>query len=222
VGRIGLIGNYEVRVVGLVRDTRESSLEEEASPQMFLSAGQVGPEGAELVVRSALPPNVLGPMLKRALLAWNPAQPATELRPLEQVVTRSVSARRFVAGLVGAFALVALVLAMLGIYGVIAYAVARRRREIGIRVALGASRWQVQREVLERTLRLAAAGLALGSGGAYLVARAIASLLFATQPGDLPTFAAVAALLAGVALAAGYLPARRASGVAPMVALRTE
>jgi ABC-type antimicrobial peptide transport system permease subunit len=131
-----------------------------------------------------------------------------------------VSPRRFFVLLVGVFAALGLTLAALGIYGVIAYGVTQQTQEIGIRMALGASRGRVQRAVLARTLGLVGAGLVVGTLASLGVARLIASLLFGTQPTDPATYAGMAALLLAVALVAGYLPAWRASRINPMVALR--
>jgi putative ABC transport system permease protein len=129
---------------------------------------------------------------------------------------------RFQARLLGAFSLLALILSAVGIYGVLAYAVTQRTHEIGVRMALGAESADVLSMVLGRTLILAGAGIAIGAAGALAVTRALATFLFEVKPTDPATFMAVAALLAGVALLAGLIPARRAANVDPMVALRYE
>ena len=133
----------------------------------------------------------------------------------------SATPRRFFALLVGVFAGLGLLLASLGIFGVISYSVTRQTQEIGIKMALGASRSRVQLDVISKTLRLALIGICIGVVASIAVARLIASLLFHTAPTDPLTFAGMVALLGGVALFAGYLPARRASKIDPMVALRT-
>jgi len=156
----------------------------------------------------------------RTLRTMNPKQPATELQPLDSFVDRATSPRRFVMVLVGIFAGFGLVLASLGIYGVIAYSVTQRTREIGIRMALGASAGAVQASVMMKTLRLAAVGIAAGTLASFLVARGRAALLFGTAATDLPTYVGMVALLGVVALVAGYVPARRASRIDPAVALR--
>jgi len=156
----------------------------------------------------------------RTLRSLNPGQAAAEFRSIRQIVDHAVSPRRFFVLLVSGFAALGLILASLGIYGVISYSVARRTQEIGIRMALGATRGNVQLTVIRDTLRLALAGIGLGTVAAIAVARAIASLLFGTQPTDPATFAGMILLLGGVALVAGYIPARRASRVDPMMALR--
>ena len=151
----------------------------------------------------------------------NPAQPATEFKPIQSLVDHATSPRRFFALLVGIFAGLGILLASLGIYGVVSYSVTRQTQEIGIRMALGATQSRVQLDVIWKTLRLAMFGVVAGIIGSLAVARLIASLLFRTAPTDPLTFAGMVVLLAGIALLAGYLPARRASRVDPMIALRT-
>ena len=145
---------------------------------------------------------------------------AFEPEPMDLIVADSIARQRFTMILFTGFAAVALLLASVGIYGVLSYVVGQRTQEIGIRMALGATRGNVQLTVIRDTLRLALAGIGLGTVAAIAVARAIASLLFGTQPTDPATFAGMILLLGGVALVAGYIPARRASRVDPMMALR--
>jgi predicted permease len=220
IGRVSLVNGKDVRVVGVVSDVRESSLETQPGWQMYLPSTQDGPEGAELVVRTKLPPDVLASSVMSTLRAINPGQPATEFRTIQQLVDHAVSPRRFFVLLVSFFAMLGLILASLGIYGVISYSVSRQTQEIGIRMALGASANRVQFGVISKTLRLALAGIALGTIASFIVAKAIASLLFATNPSDPPTFAGTILMLGVVAVLAGYIPARRASLIDPMAALR--
>jgi ABC-type antimicrobial peptide transport system permease subunit len=173
-----------------------------------------------LVIRTNLPPASLAASVLRALRELNPKQPAAEFRSIRTIVDRAFSPRRFFILLVAAFATLGLLLAALGIYGVISYAVTQRTQEFGIRMALGATTGHVQLGVIARTLRLTLIGIAAGIIASLVVARAIAALLFDTTPTDPLTFAAVILTLAMVALLAGYLPARRASHIDPMVALR--
>ncbi|HEX4021421.1 MAG TPA: ABC transporter permease [Acidobacteriaceae bacterium] len=222
IGRMAMVGGRKSRIIGVISDVRESSVEERSSSQMYLPWSQNGPEGNNLVVRTKLAPDVLESSVMSTLRSMNPAQPATEFRPIQQIVDRAVSPRRFFVLLVGAFAALGLILASLGIYGVISYSVTQRTQEIGIRMALGATMGRVQRDVLWRTLRLALLGIALGAALSFVVARLIAALLFATQPTDHATFAGVALLLIAVAFFAGYIPARRASRIDPMIALRND
>jgi predicted permease len=220
LGRIAVIAGTDTKVVGIVANVRETSVEDSSGLEMYVPATQAGPAGAELVVRTKLPPQALAASVMHTLRTLNPGQPATEFRPLRQIVDHAVSPRRFFAMLVAAFAALGLALASLGIYGVISYSVTRQAQEIGIRMALGATQGHVLAGVLGKTLRLAVGGIAVGLLGSFVVARMIASLLFGTASTDLLTFAAMAGLLAAVALVAGYVPAYRASRIDPMVALR--
>jgi ABC-type antimicrobial peptide transport system permease subunit len=155
-----------------------------------------------------------------ALRELNPKQTAAEFRPIQTLVNHANSPRQFFMMLVASFATLGLLLAALGIYGVISYSVTQRTQEIGIRMALGATMAKVQRSVLVKTLRLALAGIAAGAIASFMISRAIAALLFNTTPNDPITFAAMVVLIGAVALFAGYIPARRASRINPMVALR--
>jgi predicted permease len=220
LGRTAIISGTDTKVVGIVSNVRETSVEDSSGLEMYIPATQAGPAGAELVVRATLPPQALAASVMHTLRTLNPGQPATEFRPLRQIVDHAVSPRRFFAMLVAAFAALGLALASLGIYGVISYSVTRQTQEIGIRMALGATQGHVLAGVLGRTLRLALAGIAVGLAGSLAVARMIASLLFGTAPTDPVTFAGMAGMLAAVALLAGYVPAYRASRIDPMVALR--
>ncbi len=221
VGRILQANGGDCRVVGVVDDIHADNVEGDPGWQIYYPITQQGPENAQLVIRTAVPPASLAGSVLHTLRELNPNQPAAEFRPLEAVVDRANSPRRFFVLLVGIFAGLGLLLASLGIYGVIAYMVTRQTQEIGIRMALGASRGRVQRGVLLRTLWLVLAGLAAGTVVSFAVGREIASLLFGTQPTDPVTYAGMAVVLLAVALVAGYLPARRASRIDPMVALRT-
>jgi ABC-type antimicrobial peptide transport system permease subunit len=220
IGQIALVNGKDARVVGVVSDVRESSLESRPGWQMYLSSSQNSPDGAELVVRTKLPPDVLASSVMSTLRELNPGQPATEFRTIQQLVDHAISPRRFFVWLVSLFAALGLVLASLGIYGVISYSVSRQTQEIGIRMALGATANRVQFSVISRTLRLALVGIAIGTVASFIVAKGIASLLFATDPADPPTFATTILMLSGIAILAGYIPARRASHIDPMTALR--
>ncbi len=222
IGRIALAGGKETRVIGVIADVRETNAEENAGWQMYLPATkQFGPEGAELVVRSKLPPATLAATVMSMLRQINPGQPATEFKPIQNLVDHATSPRRFFVLLVGLFAGLGLLLASLGIYGVISYSVTRQTQEIGIRMALGATQSRVLFGVISKTLRLAIIGIAFGTVASIGVARLIASLLFGTAPTDPFTFVAMLVLLGTVALLAGYVPAHRASRIDPMLALRT-
>ena len=222
VGRMAVLNGKDVRVIGVIQDVHESNVEGKVGWQMYLPATQE-PDMADsvLVVRSKLPVEVMASSVMRTLRSINPGQTAAEFRPIQSIVDHSNSPRRFFAVLVGIFAGLGLLLASLGIYGVISYSVTRQTQEIGIRMALGATRERVQSGVIMKTLQMAMIGIAIGAIASFAVARAISSLLFGTQPTDPMTFAAMVVLLTFVAFLAGYIPARRASRIDPMVALRS-
>jgi predicted permease len=214
------VGDGETRVVGVIDDVRETSAEAASSPEVYVPVTQGEPGKAEVIIRSALPTAVLAPGVMRILRGLNPQQAAVEMRPIQTMVDHATSPRRFFAMLVGVFAGLGLLLASLGIYGVISYSVTRQTQEIGIRMALGATREQVQRGVIWNTLRMTLVGVAVGTIASFAVARGISTLLFGTTPMDPFTFAGMILLLLVVAFLAGYLPARRASRIDPLVALR--
>jgi len=208
------------QIVGVIADVRESTLEDRASVQMYLPMMQYEPEGAELVVRTRLPIGAIEPAVMAVLKSLNPGQPRTGFRAIQQIVDHAVSPRRFLMILVAVFAGFGLILASLGIYGVISYSVTRQSQEIGIRMALGATASQVQWGVVRQTMQLALVGIAAGSLASFAAAKGIASLLFGTEPADPAIFLGMVVLLALVALVAGHLPARRASRIDPMTTLR--
>ena len=224
VGKMAVVGKKDVRVIGVIADVRDTNIEGKTGWQMYLPMMQSdwGPDGAYLVVRTKLPPAQLSGSVLRTLREINPNQPSVEFRQMQGIVDHAVSPRQFFVLLVGTFAGLGLLLASLGIYGVISYSVTRRTQEIGIRMALGASPGNVQMGVIRKTLQMATLGIATGAVLSIAMAQLISSLLFGTAPTDPPTFAGMPVLLVAVALLAGYLPARRASRINPMVALRNE
>jgi predicted permease len=215
-------GNEPFTIVGVVADVRQSSVEEGGTRQMYFPLTQQGSGSLDLVVRSTLPAASLVSGLRATVSALDPTLITSDARPVEDLVERAISPRKFLLTLLGAFSMLALVLACLGIYGVVSYAVSQRGQEIGVRMALGATGRDVRRQVLGSTMRLGAIGVVLGLIGSFAVARAIAALLYGTSPGDPLTFAATAALLVLVVAAGGYVPALRASRIEPMSALRAE
>ncbi len=213
----------ERRVVGVVSDERHLSLEQPAGNEMYIPARQCDDmAGSYLVVRSTLPSDQVAATLRDALIPIAPNLASNDFRTLQQIVDRSVSPRRFTVLLLGGFAVFALILASLGIYALISYSVNQRTQEIGIRMALGASARDVQARIIGQTLRLVVIGLVIGAGASSLLARSASGLLFGVTAGDPRTFVGTIGVLAIVALLAGYLPARRASRIDPMVALRAE
>ena len=210
----------ETRVAGVIADVHESSLEDQASPQMYVPVTQANPEGTELVVRTRLPIAAIEPAVLSTLRGLNPGQPRTHFRAIQQIVDHAVSPRRFLMVLVASFALFGLVLASLVIYGVISYSVARQSQEIGIRMALGATAGKVQLGVVAQTLRLTLIGIVIGGAASFAVAKGIGSLLYGTRPIDPLVFVLMMSLLGAVALVAGQIPARRASRIDPLTVLR--
>jgi ABC-type antimicrobial peptide transport system permease subunit len=176
----------------------------------------------DLVVRSAADPALLAAAIRREVASLDPEVPVYQVHTLDAAVAQSLSTRRLTERLLAGFALAALLLASVGIYGVMALDVSRRVSEFGIRLALGATPADVLRLVLRQGLGLVIAGLCIGLGGALLLGRLVATLLFQVQPNDPVTFAGVAAILAATALAACMVAARRATATDPLVALRSE
>ena len=217
---LGNDGAPDIHVVGVVDDVHEESVDGDAGWQIYYPMTQASPSGAELVVRTTLPPATLATSVLTTLRELNPKQSAAEFKPIRLLVNHAVSGRQFFMLLVVAFAALGLLLAALGIYGVISYSVTRQTQEIGIRMALGATAGQVQRRVLTGTVRLALIGIVIGAVASVAGARLIASLLFETSPWDVGTHVGVAIALLAVAALSGYVPAFRASRINPTVALR--
>lgn len=211
----------EREVVGVVGDVRHIALEKDSGLEMYIPIRQCQDHGSvELVVRSYLPLTTLASSVDSALRPIAPSLPKGGIQPLTQLVDRSVSPRRFIVFLLSGFAGFALLLASLGIYGVISYSVNRRTQEIGIRMALGASTGTVQGSIVMQTFLLAATGMLAGAAASLVLGRSLSGLLFGVSFGDPFTFSCTAAILLAVAIVAAYLPARRASQVDPMIALR--
>lgn len=209
-------------IVGIVGDSRQLGLGEELPALLYFPYEQFPLPFTTVVVRSSLPTASIAPLLKTQLAAIDPDLSFGDIDPLETVVKDSVQEPRFRATLIGIFALLALILAAVGVYGLISYTVTQRTREIGIRVALGAAPKQVLLPVVREGLVLATAGIAIGLVGAFAASRAVSAFLFGVAPTDPLTFSAVALLLLGVALLASYVPSRRALKVDPIIALRAE
>jgi putative ABC transport system permease protein len=210
-----------LRVVGVVADARYRELQA-ARLDLYMSYLQSNARPHHVVVRTAFDPLALVRPIREIVQQLDPGLPLTDVASMTELVSRALGEPRFAARLFGAFALIALLLAALGLYGLLAYSVSRRTQEIGVRVALGARPSDVRRMVVREGLRLVMGGLALGLLGAAAAARLLTSLLFGVRPVDPPTFAAVASLLLAVAALACLLPASRAARVDPAVALRAE
>ncbi len=217
IGRVAFVnGPQEWRVVGVVSDVRHDSLESPAGNELYLPMSQeVRWRSMELVVRSGLSTGPLAAAVRGVLRELDPTVPSGELVTLEGIVDRALSPRRFLLLLIGAFALTALLLAALGIYGVVSCSVSQQTREIGIRMALGESHVHVRWRIVASTLRLAGTGLLVGTLVSLGLSQLLSSLLFGVGATDPLTYGLVALLLPLVAAAAAYLPARRASRTDP-------
>ncbi|HZS04396.1 MAG TPA: ABC transporter permease [Blastocatellia bacterium] len=209
-------------VVGVVRDTKRQGLDTEVRMESFLPHAQDPVRAMEVVVRTADNPLAMTRTVREAVWAMDRDLPLSEIQTVEQLFGERVAPRRFNLLLFGLFAGVALVLAVVGIYGVMSYAVAQRTHEIGIRMALGAQRGDVVKLVISQGMRMVVTGVVVGLAGAFALTRLMAGLLFGVSAADPLTFALIAVLLLLVALVACYLPARRATRVDPLVALRYE
>jgi predicted permease len=215
-------------IVGVAADVKQGGLDQEAGTELYGLYDQMpqyarfAPGQMNVVLRSALPLENVAQRVRRTVAAMDPSLPVVQLRTMDRVIEDSVSRQRFLSQLLGVFALVALALAAIGTYGILAYMVSERTREIGIRMALGAGRGKVLAMVLSQGFVVAAVGIGLGLVGAFALSRLAASLLFGVSPADPVTFAAVAGVIALVALVACVVPARRATRVDPIVAIRTE
>jgi putative ABC transport system permease protein len=225
--------NGESTVIGVVADVRHSSLEESGSNEMYLDCRQSGDWSAmEMVVRLATPKpgeggntratESLVPEVQAALTAFDPGLPSGEYRELEHLIDNAVGPRRLITRLLGFFSGLALLLAAIGLYGVMAFGVTQRRQEIGIRLAIGAQRGDILGMILRGGLKLVAIGVGLGLAGSLALTRVLQSQLFGISAHDPVTFAGIATLLTAVAAAACLLPALRATKVDPMIALRAE
>jgi putative ABC transport system permease protein len=209
-------------VVGVVSDVRYRAIETAPVPDVYLPLAQSYQSRMRLFVRSAVDPSALAPAIAREVRALDGNLPLSELKTMDDRVADAMWRTRIGAWLLSAFAGLALLLTAIGIFGVMAQAVAQRTAEIGIRMALGAQTRDVLGLVLRRAAAVTAAGIVIGAGIALLLTRLLGSLLYGVEPGDPATFVSVAALLGAIALAAGYIPARRATRVDAIAALRAE
>ncbi|HEV2297323.1 MAG TPA: ABC transporter permease [Candidatus Acidoferrales bacterium] len=214
--------NVSREIIGVVGDVRGEALSRPPGPMMYVPFAQAPLYGGEVVVRSPLSASSVADGIRRAVNSIDKNLPVTDVESFPEVLGASVAQERFRTLLLSSFSAIALILAAVGIFGVVSYSVSRRTHEIGIRMALGASPASVQSLVLRESAKLVFFGLAIGIPSALVLTRFMSSLLFAVHPADPLTFIGVALLLTLVALAASYIPARRAMRVDPMVALRYE
>lgn len=221
IGRFNSDGPW-LTVVGVIPDVKQYGLDQQTRPEFFRPYNQAAWPVMTVVVRTAYNPVTFINPIKQALSKFEPDRAPSGMRTMDEIIYDSVGSRRFPMMLLIAFSLVALMLAAVGISGVVAFSVTQRTREIGIRMALGANKGDVIRLVLNRNMAAALIGVAVGLGGSLALTRFLAGLLFEVRPMDPIVLSAVAFILAGVAFIACYLPARRAMRVDPMIALRCE
>jgi putative ABC transport system permease protein len=207
-------------IVGVVGSVRHGSLEEAPRPELYVSGRQNPPVSPFVVVRTSGDPARLIAATRNEIRSVDPTTPIFDMKPMAEILSDSISERRFVLLLVGAFAVVALMMAAVGVYGVMALAVSERRVEVGVRMAMGARPSQILSLVLGQAARLGVAGVGIGLAAALVALPFMATQLFGVTPYDVVTLGSVTATLLGVALLAAYLPARRAMRVDPVVALR--
>ncbi|HKG90263.1 MAG TPA: ABC transporter permease [Gemmatimonadaceae bacterium] len=224
IGQQFNVGGSPHAVIGVVGAIRQAGLDQQPLPEIYFPYTEGGTIGwlrdMTLVIKTTVPPEGIVAQLRQAVRAADPTQPIFQVATMREVIATSLADRRMTLSLLAVFATIALLLAAAGLYGVIAYLVAQRTREIGIRVALGAQKRDVLRLMMRHGASLTAAGIALGLVGSVALTRLLQSLLFGVSARDPVTFLSVAAVLAAVALLATYFPARRATRVDPMVALR--
>jgi ABC-type antimicrobial peptide transport system permease subunit len=216
-------------IVGVLKDVKQGGVDRKTGTELYFNFEQVTTAAPEfridsmhIVMRTTQPPEALAGTIHQAVAQLDPSLPVEKLRSMDDVFGEAIGRPRLLAQLLGIFAGLALLLAAIGSYGVLSYMVTERRREIGIRMALGADRASVMRMVLSQGLRLTLVGVVFGLAAAFAMNRVLASLLFGVRPSDPVTIGAVVAIISGVALVACYLPARVATRVDPMIVLRDE
>jgi putative ABC transport system permease protein len=222
IGRRIFAGETPITIVGIVGDVRHRSLQEAPRGQMYLSYEQFGIRGMTVVLKAAGNPTALVPALREAVAALDPNLPLSSIATMDTLMAESIALPRMITLLMSAFAGASLLLAAIGIYGLMAYTVTLRTQEFGVRMALGAASSDVLGLVLGQAARLAVVGILAGAAASYAAARLIATLLFGVTPSDMLTFGTTAALLGSITLVASYIPARRAIRVDPVAALRAE
>lgn len=222
VGQTVNLRDYPITVIGVVGDVRNEGLAAEPQPTVYFPFGMAPRAATQLFIRTSGQPEAIADAVRRAIRAADPLQPIAEIRTMRSAMADTVAQPRFFTILLSIFGAVAVLLAALGLYGVVAYSVTRRTTEIGIRMALGARARDVVGMVVGRSAWPTAAGILAGTLGALLLSRWMSSMLYQVRPGDPATFAGAALLLAVVALVASWLPARRAARIEPTQALRAD
>lgn len=221
--QVNVMGNFSCTVIGVAADVRHDGPDVPADNEMYLSLRQAeGGDSWDMMIRTALPVATLAADLRHALSEVDATLPLTKIRPMQDLVDRTLSSRRLLVSLISGFAFIAVGLSAIGLYGVISYLVTQQTKEIGIRMALGANSSTVQREIVRKTMKLAIQGLTLGLILAFVAGRSLRSLLYGVTVTDGMTYIAAIMTILVCALIAGYLPARRASRVDPLISLRVD
>ena len=222
-------GPREVEIIGVVGDVKHSGLHEDAAPEIYAPISQIPEENVSLlinnmswVVRTSAEPLTMAGAVQREIQSVNANIPTSNTKSMEQLLSSSLAPSRFNLFLIGIFAIVALILASMGIYAVISYSVAQRTQELGLRMALGAQQRDVVRLVVGDGLKIVLIGVAIGLAGAFILTRVLSNLVFGISVTDPPTFVSMSLLFIVISLLASYLPARRAAKVDPIIALRSE
>jgi predicted permease len=223
-GSFGATDDVWHTVIGVAKDVRQQGIERPAGTEVYVSLDQhgVSPPSMNVVMRTTLPSTALSGVIERVVREVDSSVPVVRLRDMDSVFDESIRRPRLLAQLLGAFAGLALLLAAIGTYGVLSFVVTERRREIGIRLALGATRSHVLTQIMKQGIQVTALGVIIGLAGALSLNRLMVSLLFGVQPTDAMTIALVIAIITTVALVASWLPAWRASRVDPNIVLRDE
>jgi putative ABC transport system permease protein len=220
--RFRVLFSPRITIIGVVRDTRNHSLADEAGPEFYLSENQEPWSHMTLLVRADADPTSMAAAIRTQIWSVDRDLPASGIRMLEEVIERNILVYRLVTWFLGAFAVMGLLLMTLGVYGVVSYATTQRFHEIGIRMALGAESHDIRRLIVVNGLWLAVAGIAIGVGGAYALARFAGNMLYEIRPGDPGTYIGLALLLIATTTMASWIPARRAQRVDPASVLRSE
>jgi putative ABC transport system permease protein len=216
-------GNHPwMEIVGVVNDVRDRAVQESPGPAYYRLFALDGNVSFRIIAQTSANPMPLAPAITRVVQSVDKDAPITHIETVDQIIANSVAEPKFQAALVGSFGALGLLLAIIGIYGVISYSVVQQTHEIGVRMALGAQRRDILHMILREGMLLAITGIAIGIGGALGLTRVLRSMLFEIEPTDPATFVGVAIFLTIAALAACYIPARRAMKVDPMAALRHE
>ena len=222
VGQTAIVDRMDRIVVGVVADAVQGALESAPVPEVYLPLNQARPSSGFVAIRTSGDPYALLPALRTAVLGALPNVPVRYVATMNERIAQQTAQRRLTMLLLGLFGVLGLLIAAVGVYGVTAYLVSQRTREIGVRMALGATRTQVMRMVVRQAAALAAIGVALGGVAAWNLTGAVQSFLFGLQPNDARAFSIAAVMLLGAALVASAIPARRAASVDPTAALRAE